>query len=939
MALLPIKIPAGFYRNATQYQAKNRWYDGNLVRFSEGRLRPIGGWQRLADTQITKKGAIKSLTITTAGSGYSSGTLGFSGGAGSSFAGTYSVSTVNGVAGVITAVAITNSGSGYTSIPTITISGANGGSDIDAVITPTIFSGVDPIRGLHSWRVSSGARYLAVGSVQSLRVWDGSQSSGTNSPIYDITPTTVPSTKIDFKDQGDFLIAGLGFGALEYGGNRNLDGTGGTASGGDVYGTARYPAVDPDITDVEAWRDNYAPVWSLDNFGDDLVAVQSGEGSIWYWSLATGGTSTKVFNVTSPSVVTGLVNSGGYVQNTPLSGRWKINQTHANVEQTSTSGSGTGIKFTIVTIAQDYFNSVTITSGGVGYEVDDTITLTDPATVVRNFATYYNDVNLVCWVPGGGDNSGIVVGQTVTGYGIPAGATVTAIHTNSAGEDHSITISSAATNSSWSSHNGMIPISFALETATFTVASLSSASITSTAHGLSDTNIVQVSSLGTLPTGLPAYTDLFVRDKTTDTFKLATTSGGTAMTFQEGSGEHSWTSPTGGAVTFNNANQTATSATLLSSLTNSTGVPVDNIGVLVTPERHIMILGAGGNSKRIAWGHQESLTDFTPSVTNTAGDLDIQTKGKIIGGFKTRYGVLLFFTDSVWKTNYLGPPFIYGTERLTEGGGCLGIKSVAGSADFVAWMSRGRFWSYTGGYIQELACDVADYVFSDLNTDIEGLISGGHNAEFGEITWFYPKEGDEYPTRYVTYSYREKHWTTGQLERSAWESSDSLGYPVAGGVDGYLYRHELDPDTQSTPILRESTVTAPADVTALSTLQSRVIAKGVNSTLHPNVATEEHLCYAESGAIEIGSGNKMMSVSQIITDSDAGNKGLRMKVTVQNTPDDSSPLVKGAYDLTPDGYTDTRFTGRQALLRVESPFDQEWRFGEVRFDAAVSGER
>ena len=675
MALLPIKIPAGFFRNATQYEAKNRWYDGNLVRFSEGRLRPIGGWQRLADTQITKKGAIESLTITTAGTGYSgNGTLGFSGGGGASFAGTYTVS-----GGAIATVVITNSGSGYTSAPTITISGSTSGTA--AVITPTIFSGVDPIRGLHSWRLGTGARYLAVGSVQSLRLWDGSQSYGTNSPIYDITPATatIPSGNIDFKDQKDFLISGLGFGALEYGGDRNLDGSGGSASGGDVYGTPRFPAEDPDITDADAWRDNYVPVWSLDNFGDDLIAVNSGEGSIWYM-----------------------------------------------------------------------------------------------------------------------DSSGL---------------------------------------------------------------------------------------------------------------------------------------------SFTNATQTATPAVLLSSLGGSTGVPVDNVGVLVTPERHIMVIGAGGNSRRIAWGQQESLTDFTPSVTNTAGDIDVQTKGKIIGGFKTRYGVLLFFTDSVWKTNYLGPPFVYGVERLTEGGGCLGMKSVAGSADFVAWMSRGRFWSYTGGYVSELSCDVGDYVFSDLNTDVVGLISGGHNAEFGEITWYYPKEGDGFPTRYVTYSYREKHWTTGSLERSAWESSDSLGYPVAGGVDGYLYRHELDPDTQSTPILRETTVTAPADVSALSALNSRVIAKGVNTTLHPNVATEEHLCYAESGAIEIGSGNKMMSVSQIITDSDAGNKGLRMKITVQNTPDDSNPLVKGAYDLTSDGYTDTRFTGRQALLRVESPFDQEWRFGEVRFDAAVSGER
>jgi hypothetical protein len=142
MALLPIKIPAGFYRNATQYQAKNRWYDGNLVRFSEGRLRPIGGWQRLADTQINKKGAIKSLTITTAGSGYSgSGTLGFTGGGGASFAGTYTVS-----GGAIATVTITNSGSGYTSAPTITISGSTSGTT--AVITADFFSGVDPIRGL-----------------------------------------------------------------------------------------------------------------------------------------------------------------------------------------------------------------------------------------------------------------------------------------------------------------------------------------------------------------------------------------------------------------------------------------------------------------------------------------------------------------------------------------------------------------------------------------------------------------------------------------------------------------------------------------------------------------------------------------------------------------------------------------------------------------------
>lgn len=157
-------------------------------------------------------------------------------GGGASFTGTYTVS-----GGAIATVTITNGGTGFTSLPTITISGATSGTA--AVITPKIYTGIDPIRGMHSWRLSTGARYLAVGSVQSLRIWDGSQASGTNAPIYDVSPAyaTVPAGKIAFSEQGDFLVSGLGYGALEYGGDRNLDGSGGSASGGDVYGTPRYP--------------------------------------------------------------------------------------------------------------------------------------------------------------------------------------------------------------------------------------------------------------------------------------------------------------------------------------------------------------------------------------------------------------------------------------------------------------------------------------------------------------------------------------------------------------------------------------------------------------------------------------------------------------------------------------------------------------------------
>ena len=45
--LLPLKLPPGLFTNGTPYSAEGRWGAGNLVRFFEQTIRPIGGWVRL----------------------------------------------------------------------------------------------------------------------------------------------------------------------------------------------------------------------------------------------------------------------------------------------------------------------------------------------------------------------------------------------------------------------------------------------------------------------------------------------------------------------------------------------------------------------------------------------------------------------------------------------------------------------------------------------------------------------------------------------------------------------------------------------------------------------------------------------------------------------------------------------------------------------------
>jgi len=109
----------------------------------------------LTDLQVIDRSkgvdAVGSLTITNAGTGYSgNNTLAATGGGGSGFAGTYTVSN-----GSISTVTITNPGSGYTSVPTITLTGTNGQSDTDAVITAAL-GGVLPFGSLSNVPIRNG---------------------------------------------------------------------------------------------------------------------------------------------------------------------------------------------------------------------------------------------------------------------------------------------------------------------------------------------------------------------------------------------------------------------------------------------------------------------------------------------------------------------------------------------------------------------------------------------------------------------------------------------------------------------------------------------------------------------------------------------------------------------------------------------------------------
>lgn len=159
MALVPLRIPPGVYRNGTEYQTSGRWFDANLVRWFEGTLRPIGGWRKRSESQL------------------------------------------------------------------------NGSC-----------------RGLITWRDNSGDRFIAAGTNSKLYAMN---ESGT---LKDITPTG--------------LTVGIADAATK------------TGYGYSTYGNFAYGVARPDTGSVTP-----ATTWSLDTWGEYLVACSDADGKLYEWQL------------------------------------------------------------------------------------------------------------------------------------------------------------------------------------------------------------------------------------------------------------------------------------------------------------------------------------------------------------------------------------------------------------------------------------------------------------------------------------------------------------------------------------------------------------------------------------------------------------------------------------------------------------------------------
>jgi hypothetical protein len=294
--------------------------------------------------------------------------------------------------------------------------------------------------------------------------------------------------------------------------------------------------------------------------------------------------------------------------------------------------------------------------------------------------------------------------------------------------------------------------------------------------------VLTLSTTGTLPSGLLPGTNYYVINGTSTTCNLSTTYGGSAInTASAGSGLH-FVAPRG---------------ILITSLGGTDGyAPLyQNYMLISDASRFLLVFGTNDigsttlDPMLIRWSDQESLTVWYPSVTNQAGSVRLSHGSKIVTAVQSRQEIVVLTDSSVYSLQYLGPPYVWGSQLLGDNTSIAGQNAASLASGVLYWMGVDKFYKYDGR-VQTLSCDLRQFVFENINKNQLDQVFSSTNEGFNEIWWFYCSLNSNIVDTYVIYNYLENVWYYGTMGRTAWLDSGLNEYPVAATYSKNLVWHE-----------------------------------------------------------------------------------------------------------------------------------------------------
>ena len=325
----------------------------------------------------------------------------------------------------------------------------------------------------------------------------------------------------------------------------------------------------------------------------------------------------------------------------------------------------------------------------------------------------------------------------------------------------------------------------------------------------------------------------------------------------------------------------------------------------VSPEdRHVIVLGAGGDDLAVQWCDQGDFTNWTQSATTTADDRRLLHGSKFRAAIRTRGGALLWTDTSLYLIQFIASAdFAFGIHRVGNADIC-GPAACCEVSGRVYWMAPSGFYMYDGRIVK-LECTLQQTIFDNFNFDQNEKVVAAPNEQWNSIRFHYVGMDADEPeiSRYVDFNYTENTWIPGMsdggMQVLAWVDRGLFNSPVSIDQDGFLYYHEVGAD---------------ADGAAMQ-------------------------AFIESGDFDIGDGDEVMLskgyISDFILDGEC-------QVTQKSRLYPGAPQrIKGPDTITAaTELKKSRIRGRQMAVRFSSDtLGAHWRVGVQRFDVQPDGKR
>jgi hypothetical protein len=348
------------------------------------------------------------------------------------------------------------------------------------------------------------------------------------------------------------------------------------------------------------------------------------------------------------------------------------------------------------------------------------------------------------------------------------------------------------------------------------------------------------------------------------------------------------------------------------------------LSLVSTPDRHLLLMGTESTIETpssqddllIRFSDQENINTYQPTAENTAGSLRIADGSRIMAAERSRGQILIWTDTSLHSMQFIGPPFTFGLRQLGQNCGIIGSHAGVDLNGVSYWMSQDSFYLFDGT-VKKLPCSVEQFVFNNINLTASENSFVGHNGEFNEVLWFYPKADSNQINAVVAYNYAEQVWWTGTLSRTTF----------------------IDREVFDNPVATEYDTSATANNETILGLTSGASQMYLHETGN-DADGEAMTAYLKSGVVQIGQGDDFSFVSKLIPDIQNQSGTLNLDFEFLRYPNDANAVTKSTSFTSGTEKVDLRGRGRQFTANIVSnTTGTAWRLGTMRFDIQPDGRR